>query len=288
MTTDRNPLAASLAAIRRPLVFVGLLSLFANLLMLTLPLYTLQLFDRVISSRSEATLAWLSLLALAALAVWTVLESLRSQILIRIGTWLEGMLGRETLARTLTMAAGEPKAVADLAQLRLFTSGKALPALFDLPWVPVYVLVMALIHPILGALAAVAVAVFLAMAWLNDLAVRAPQARANAAGMDAGRLAQALSRNRTIVTALGLTTPLTGRWADRRVAAMGAAQQGAMRTRLIAALVKGWRFAVQVAVMGLGAWLVLRQEIGAGAMVAGSILLGRGQAPIEGAIDTWR
>jgi PrtD family type I secretion system ABC transporter len=262
-----------------------LFSLAINILMLTSAFYMFQLFDRVLASRSIETLLYLTVIALAALATMGVLEMVRARMLVRIGGWVERRLGAPILARSVD-AANEGRSfgtqnLADLAQIRSFLGGPGILALFDVPWIPVYLLAIYLLHPQLGHLALLGAAVLLIVGALNERLTHRRLREASSAAAGLQRRADAMIRNATVVDGLGMMAQLAARWSS----AFSQAQEHRLlaneRSSMLVASAKFFRGGLQIAILGLGAYLVIQNQITAGAMIAASILLGRALAPVE-------
>lgn len=287
-----TPLSHALRAARRAFVAVGVFSFFLNLLMLVSPIYMMQVFDRVLSSGRTETLAYLTLIACVALVVMAALESLRSIVLNRIGIWLDrqlsGTLVATGLASTLAGASAGAQPLRDLAQIRGFIGGNGIMPLFDAPWAPLFVVIIWWMHPWLGALALVSALVLFGLALANEFATRTPLREANQISVSAYAQAEAAIRNADVVQAMGLLPGLLRSWHDRNGAMLGLQASAAERSALVVGASKFVRLFVQIAILGLGAFLVLKGELTAGGMIAGSILLGRALAPVEQAIGAWR
>ena len=287
-----------LAGCRTGLTAAALFSLAVNLLMLTSAFYMFQVFDRVLVSRSIETLLYLTLVALIALAALGLLEMIRGRILVRLGASIERRLSAQVLARSVDLANSGQSCgadrLADLGRIRSFFSSPGILAIFDTPWVPVYLLAIYLLHPYLGHFTLAGAVILLALALLNERTSHSRSKQAAAASGQIQRNAEGMIRNAAIVDALGLLPDLCRRW-SRGLAQVRLQQLRANdRSSIITALAKFSRLSLQVTILGLGAYLVIQHEITAGAMIAASILLGRALAPIEQAnahlrqaIATW-
>ena len=272
---------------------VGLFSVFVNLLQLTGPLYMLQVYDRVLGSQSEETLVALSLLAGCMFLAMGILDHVRGRVLARIGARMQDRLDARVFGaamQRLTLQPGDLSALAaqrDLEAIRTMWSSQVLMAMFDMPWTPVFIAAIFVFHPLLGWLA-VGGGVFLVfITLLNQRLTHAPMNRANALGMQAERAADMIKAESETVLALGMTGAAFGRWQKARVAALTTTIEAADLSGVFGAITKTFRMFLQSAMLGLGAWLVLRGELTAGAMIAGSILMGRALAPIEQAVGQW-
>jgi PrtD family type I secretion system ABC transporter len=293
-STTHPDLAAALRECRRAFGSVALFSGMVNLLMLAGPLYMLQIYDRVLSSRSVPTLVALSLFLVGAYAFQGALDLIRARVVVRAAAVLDRRLALSVHGAVIRLAiasrqSGEtPQPVRDLDQIRTFLTSAGPIAIVDLPWVPVFLTICFLIHPWLGVAATVGGAVLFTMTLLTERASRTP---ARVAAQDAGRrsiMMEAQRRGGETVVAMGMAGALAQRWAqinNRYIAATGRLSDIAGS---LGSISKVLRLLLQSVILGLGAYLVLRQELTAGAMVAASIMMGRALAPIETAIANWR
>jgi PrtD family type I secretion system ABC transporter len=290
MSNDRL-LATALERCRPPILWIAAFSLLINILMLTSSLYMMQVFDRVLASGSLATLAFLTLAAAGALGLMSGLDFIRSRILGQLGEWLERRLAAPALERSLDgVLAGRNDrmdALRDLDTVRGFFGG-GVTFLFDAPWVPVYLAVIYLLHPILGHMAVAAAVVLFALAMLNSRVTAKPLAASGLAGRRAMRTAEAALRNAEAVEAMDLMPGLIRRWEADHEHQLGHQATVAFRGAVLINTTKFLRQMVQIAILGLGAWLVVRHELTGGTMIAGSILLGRALQPVELAVGGWK
>ncbi|HEX5077664.1 MAG TPA: type I secretion system permease/ATPase, partial [Geminicoccaceae bacterium] len=287
-----TPLDDALRQARRGLLVVAGLSLFLNLLALTSPLYMFQVFDRVLASGRVETLVALTAVAAFALLCLGALEVIRARALGRISTWLDRALARTVLTASLGEAlAGRPiggQAMADLAQLRGFINSQAVFSILDAPWTPVFVAVIWLLHPWLGVLALLSALLLFTLALANELLTRAPLASASQAWLTAQRDYETALRNAEVVQAMGMLPALLARWQGDQQRVLDGQALAGDRTGLIYGTSKFARLLVQIAILGLGAYLVLEGALTGGGMIASSILLGRALAPVEQAIGAWK
>lgn len=288
---DNQP-SALLSRCREGLVAVGLLSTAVNLLMLTVPIYMLQVYDRVIPGSSSETLVYLTILAAGALAAMAVLDVLRSRIMVRIGIWIDRVLSPALFARGIENALrGVPyqtDALRDLATIRNYLGAVGIMALFDAPWMPIYLIFIFALHSTLGLLATAGAALLIGLAIANHLLTSEKLNRANLASTFGCQNAEMAFRNAEVVEAMGMTPALTRRWEEVNSDVLQFQENVSDTSGLINAWIKSLRLFLQVAVLGLGAWLVLRQELTAGGIIAASIIMSRALAPVEQAIGTWR
>jgi len=272
---------------------VGLFSAFVNLLMLTGPLFMLQVYDRVLGSRSEATLVALVVLVAFLYLMMGILDTVRGLVLGRIGADFQSRLDGRVFSAALRKAAlsptpmSAPSSVRDLESVQRFITSPVLGAFYDLPFTPLFLFGIALFHPYLGILAIAGGIVLVGLTIANQLSTRQPLDEANMRGQQAEYLSEQLRSEAEMVRSLGLTGAAFRRWNMQRERALKASitaqdRQGSYRTAS-----KTFRLFLQSAILGLGAYLVLQREITPGAMIASSILLGRALQPIEMIIGQW-
>ncbi len=272
----------------RWLVIAAAFSAVTNLLLLVVPLYSYQVLDRVLSSGHLGTLFWLSVIAGFAVAILGWLDGLRAAVLVQIGIRFEQQLGRQILqAQTVESGADGGEALRDLAAFRSFVTSGLTPFL-DVPWVPAFTMVLWLMHPVLGMTALISAAVLFALALLNERLLRRSTRLGGTLQLAAQRQADAVSRHIESISAMGMMSALADRWSVARDQALLAHQTGATVAAAIGGLVKTVRLAVQIAVMGIGAYLALKGELSSGGMIAASMLLSRSLAPVEQSMGAWR
>jgi ATP-binding cassette, subfamily C, type I secretion system permease/ATPase len=279
--------------IRRYFAYAGLFSLAINSLLLVPAIYMLQVFDRVLSSRHEETLVMLSVAALLALAVMAALDVLRARLLAACGVVLDRRLGPQVLqgllAQTSRLSGAEHlNGLRDVATLRNFLVGAGVIALFDAPWLPLFLVLIYLFHPVLGAVALAGALLMLALAALNERLTRAPLEQVLAAGRRAGRFVDAAAGNAETVSALGMQAAVTRRWQSLNEAALGEQAAASGLGATFAGLTKFTRQFIQMAMLGTGAYLVIALNLSAGVMIATTIILGRALAPVETLVAGWR
>ena len=291
-TRAATPLREAIGACRVQFVSVGLFSGVVNALQLTVSLYMMQVFDRVLATRNLDTLVYLTLIAIAAIGLLALLEAVRSQVMQRIGHWVEQRVAPEGFSRALeAQLRGQPyrmEALRDLAVCRSFLGSPASLAVFDVPWVPVYLLVIFLLHPLLGMLALGAAILLFGLTLVSELATAGPLREANNAIMAGQRRSEALLRNAEVIDSMGMHNAVLGRWQSGAAEQAAPTRRAADRAALLLSLTKFFRLAVQIALLGLGAYLALQQEMTSGASIAGSIIMGRALAPVEQLIGGWK
>jgi ATP-binding cassette subfamily C protein len=275
------------------LIAAILFSIFVNLLMLTGPLYMLQVYDRVLGSRSEATLIALSILVMFLFLAMGLLDHARSRLLARIGARLQAQLDRRVFEAGMTRASilpGDPLALSaqrDLQSMQQFWSSPVSAALMDMPWTPVFLAAIFIFHPMLGWMAICGGAVLVVLALVNQRMGKEPTLRANSANIMAEQMAERLKSEAELLRALGMTDAAFRRWSTARTEALSTSMTSSDLSGAFTSTTRTLRLFLQSAILGLGAWLVLQGELTAGAMIAGSIIMGRALAPIEQAIGQW-
>src|SRR5258706_13061054 len=282
-----------LALLRRPLLHVAGVSFFVNLLLLVPALFMLQVFDRVLASQSGETLLVLMLGVGVALALLLVLDYLRARLQGVAGNIVSESLSPVVTRIVIAQGArrsgrGSSESLRDVGALRALFSAQGLLALFDSPWVVVYVAVIWLAHPMLGIAAAAAALLMLALAVLNDFVTRREIEALQKAAAGATRYLEASLQNAEVAQTLGMTDALGARWRQKNAEGTALQQPTAAKTVAMAALTRTVRQAVQVLMMALGAWLVISGEASAGVMIATTTLLGRALAPVEQVVGSWR
>jgi PrtD family type I secretion system ABC transporter len=285
-----NPLTNRL---RRPLAYVAAFSCVVNLLLLIPALFILQVFDRVLVSQSRETLFMLLLGAAVALAIMLALDYLRGRLQVVAGNMIAETLS-PAVARIVLAArsrGGErtgDERLRDVATLRALFSMQGLVALFDAPWLLVYVAVIWLFHPVLGIAAALSAVVMLCLALLNDRMTRSGIEELQRTAVRAGGYLETSMANAEVVQALGMASALIDRWRGLNRKVTELQRPIARKTVAMAAVIRTLRQSIQIAVLALGAYLVITDKASAGIMVATTILLGRALAPVEQVVGSWR
>ena len=268
-------------------------SLLINMALLAPSLFMLQVFDRVLSTRSAETLVMLGLVTAVALGLMFVLDGLRGRLLALLGGLFERSEGRRVLQRVLDDAAAlDPQqqayALRDVGVVRAFLSGAGIVSLFDAPWMVVYIALIGLFSPFLGLLALVSCVILVLLAWINESATRSSLEQLQQATRDVGQFVDAALRSPEVVRALGMAPALGRRWEART----GSIQVKQLAIQRVAGWIgSGTRFfrqSIQVVMMGSAAWMVIQQQATAGVMIAVTIILGRALAPVESLIAHWK
>jgi len=275
-------------------VAVALISSIVSVLYLTGAFFMLEVYDRVVTSRSVPTLAALAALALLLYAFQGVLDIIRGRILVRIGGSLDDSLGKRVFG-TVLRAPLHPRPsgqgmqpMRDLDQVRGFLSGLGPTAFFDLPWMPLYLIICFIFHPLIGITATVGALILITLAILSEVLGRAPAREAVAQANVRNGLAEAGMRNAEVVKAMGMASRLEQAYGEANSRYMDLQRGASDITGGLGATSKVLRMVLQSAVLGVGAYLVIHGEATAGIMIAGSILAARALAPVELAIGHWR
>lgn len=274
------------------LTVAGVFSVAVNLLVMASPLYSFQIFDRVLGSAHVETLIYLTLIAGFAFAVLGCLDGLRASLMARIGTRFERQLAERLIAggvdRAAAGQAGGGQALRDLSQVRAFMGGPAIIPLFDAPWTPFFLIALYMLHPWLGVTALASAVVLFALALANEKLLRPSAHESNRLQHLAQRQAETAIRNAETVRAMGLMPALAARWRVNHEAGLMAQETNCDLSAAIGGLSKFVRSFVQVLIMAVGAYLALRGELTSGGMIASTMLLSRALSPVEQAIGSWR
>lgn len=289
----RSELAVTLYAFRREFLIVGIFSMVANVLMLAPTLYMLQVYDRVLVSRSELTLLVVSLITLFFFTVMAFAEWSRSRLLVRAGVRLDAVLSTRVFnasfeANLSQSGAPAQRAFTDLTEVRQFLTGNGIFAFFDAPWAPIYIGVLFFLHPFLGWVSIGFALVQAALAWFGHRRTIAPAEEASKAALDINLYLQGTLRNAEVVESMGMLAGLRQRWAQRHATYME--RQGATHalTHRITAISKWVRYCQQSFALGAGALLLIDGQLTAGGMIAANVLMTRALAPIDQIVNTWR
>ncbi|MFT0867797.1 type I secretion system permease/ATPase [Pseudomonas sp. CAM1A] len=293
--TGANVLPAALGvALKKGLIGAALFSGVINLLALIGPLFMLEVYDRVIPSRSLPTLVALGLLVAGVYLVFAVVDIIRSRVMSRIAAAVEGAL----CGQVFKVIAGAPlkivldqdplKPAQELDQIRAFIAGPGLMAFFDLPWMPVYLAVSFYIHPSLGWLALSMIALMVLLTWLTDRGTRQAMCDSAALASQRNRLGQQAHAGAEVLAAMGMTDRAAARWQTLLGRYATLQRRSADVSGFYGGITKALRQLVQSASLGVGAWLVIQGDLSGGAIVAASIIVARTLAPAEQIIGTWR
>ncbi|WCL53167.1 type I secretion system permease/ATPase [Gimibacter soli] len=287
-----SPFVTVMQACRRSVKAAAAFSLVLNLLQLTVPLYMMTLLDRVIGSGNTASLYLLTLIAVVALGVSAALDVLRSHILNRAASWLESRLGVELFPHVaMALHNGMPvkaQGLEDLWRLRSFMSSPGLLALFDIPWMVFYFIVLFLIAVPLGLLALIGAVVLLGIAIYNENSVRAVLSNAQNIAETSRDFVRSVQRSSDEIQSMGMMPAVMNRWLTHNIKALRDQYTSSTRAATNLALFKTFRMILQLAVLFTGAILVLGGNLSPGAIVGASLIMSRALAPVEQAITAWK
>ena len=289
----RSELSAALAACRKAFIGVALFSAMLNVLYLTGSFYMLEVYDRVLPSRSVPTLVGITILALVLFGFQGFLDIVRSRVLVRIAGSLDEAVSCRVYRVLVTLPLKAPtphgmQPLRDLDQIRSFLSTVGPAALFDLPWLPLYLGICFLFHPLIGIAATAGGLILVVVTLLTELLTRAPAGEAAGLGSSRAALAEAGRRNAEAIQAMGMADRLGALWGDCNRGYLAAQRRAADVAGGLGGLSKVLRVVLQSGVLGIGAWLVINGQATAGVIIASSILTSRALAPIELAIAHWR
>lgn len=289
-----NPVAVAFRPIRSAFWGVAIVSFVINILMLTGPVFMLQIYDRVLASGSVPTLVVIGSLAIVLYVFYGILEGVRGRILSRLGQRVDARLSGIVykVSNSLPVRLGRKSArlrpVQDLDTIRQFLSGPGPAAIFDIPWLPLYLGIVFLFHPLLGAVGLAGAVIISILIVANEYMSRRPTE--DAAGQSGRRTAAVESgqRNAEVVAAMGMQSTLTARWDAQNTEYLATQRRASDTTGIFGTAIKTIRFILQSAILAVGAWLAIQQEITPGVMIAASIMTSRALAPIEQAVAQWR
>ncbi|MEJ1298257.1 MAG: type I secretion system permease/ATPase [Candidatus Sedimenticola sp. (ex Thyasira tokunagai)] len=282
-----------LGSLRKGFLQVGFFSMFINLMMLIPPLYMLQVYDRVLTSRSKETLLLLTLLLGWMFLTMGVLEFVRSRMMVRLSSRLDALLNRRLYRSVMQLSLSQPGEVGsqpleDLSNIRQFISGSGIFAFFDAPWIPIYLAILFLFDSLFGLLALFAATLLGIFAIVNELSTRGLQRQSAEGQVAAMKAVDAQMRNAEVVRAMGMETALRERWFSAHAGSIKAQSKAADRAGVWVNLSKTLRLLFQSLMLGLGAYLAINNQITAGMVIAGSIILGRALSPIDQMIGVWK
>ena len=291
----RSPLSLALAANARTFVALGLVSGIINVLMLTGSVFMIQIYDRVLASRSLPTLIALSAMAVTAYVLQGGLDAIRARVLTLIGERIDAAVGPDAYKAVVDLPLRSARSgqetlqpFRDLEAIRGFMSGPGPTAFFDMPWLPVYLLLCYLLHPLLGYAATLAAILLLVITALTDLRGSRPTRAALEAQSRRNLLADNGQRGVEVIRAMGMMPALAERWRDVHIQNLAAQRRASFVIGGLSSLARAARMVVQSCMLGLGAYLAINGEISGGTIIAVSILASRALAPVDQAIGSWR
>jgi len=289
----RGELRKAIFQTKSAFVMAGFFSMFINILMLVPTLYMLQLYGRVVTSRSQETLIMLTSIVVVLFITLGLLEIIRSRVLIRISNKMDSLLNKRVFDSLFKLAEKYPNkassnALSDLTQIRQFMTGNGLFAFFDAPWLPIYVGVLFLFHPDYGYFSLVAIVILLIITTLNEYSTKSKLQEANKFNGEAMMYVNSNLRNAEVIHAMGMKDNIGKRWQDKHYKFLNAQSKASASASIWANTSKITRMMLQSLMLGLGGYLAIHNEVGSGMMVAGSIMLGRALAPLDLMVNTWK
>ncbi len=287
-----KPMLKILLKAKRSILYASLFSLAINLLMLAMPIYSMQILDRVMSSHSMETLIMLTVICVAWLAFLAVFMAVRSFIFNSITEWLDRTLAPYLLEDAITKSALGARINAsqhqrDLGTIKAFISG-GLGTLLDAPWSFIYILLIYMMAPLLGFVCIVGLVIMIGMGVINEVATKKVSGRASRESILSQQLADTASRNSEAIESMGMMDNIINNWKKIHLGSMEHQVIASHRANLIQSFSRFLRLLIQIAITGFGGYLVIQGEITSGAMIASSTLVGRALAPFEGAITLWK
>jgi len=282
----KNEIQQALQIFKRTFITIGVFSAITNMLALVPSLYMMQVYDRVLASQNELTLAMLTVLMLGAYLMLGALEMIRSFVLVRVGARFDMMMNKRVYTaafeQNLKSAGGNAgQAMADLTNVRQFLTGSALFAFFDAPWFPIYLAVIFLFQVPLGFFALGGTVILIALAVINERITRKPLKEANTLSVEAGNIATNNLRNAEVIESMGMLPNLMSRWFKVHSKFLNLQANASNKAGVITAATKFVQLSLQSLVLGLGALLVIEGKMSGGMMIAASILVGRATQPAQ-------
>ncbi|WP_428459703.1 type I secretion system permease/ATPase [Photobacterium makurazakiensis] len=288
----KETLSHAMQACKRDLAFVAVFSLAVNLLVLTLPIYSLQLFDRVLGSSSLDTLIALFVVAAGLLTAQAVIEHVRTLLLQRSGLKLDVSLSSHLLADSIRRSSKlnriEKQGLQDLTELRQFLVSPSTSAIFDIPWVPLFLAILFILHPYIGIVALIGSMIFCVLACFMMLTVRKPTEEAQKLGMKTSMELNDFLRNAPTLRAMGMADSVGALWNKRNFRLLDLQWKLNAKTGQLLAISRYFRSLLQAGILTVGVVLVLQNELGAGAIIASSIIMARVLSPFEQAVSGWK
>jgi PrtD family type I secretion system ABC transporter len=286
-------IGTGLSGYKRFLVWAAVFSVFVNTLTLGIPLYTIQVFDRVLPSGSGATLIVLTIAVLGGIAAANALEEVRARLLISLGIQFDAQLSKQLFERLVerdgdAASVAKSGAVRDLDTVRHALTGSAILTLFDLPWTPLFLLACFYLHPVLGIISLGGAVLVIGLAVLNQVLVGQRLATSAKLTEESYRLTEGVLGNAETVRAMGMLPELSKRWSDIRVQAIAMQADASAGNSSVSSVIKFVRYTLQVLIMGAGAWLAVGREISPGSLFAASLICTRALMPVDQLVGVWR
>ncbi len=290
---EKTEIQKALLSVKHSFISIGVFSFFINILMLVPALYMLQVYDRVVTSRSEETLVMLTLIVVWLFMTMGVLEFIRSRILIRVGNRLDQYMNVNLFASMFDRTVKEPgndsaQPINDMNNLRQYMSGNGPFAFFDAPWLPIYIAILFMFDPYFGIFGIVAAIILFLLAVANERSTKKLLEESGSESLASSNYAASCLKNAEVVSAMGMESSLRDRWLERHLSFLKKQSDASDRASVLTNMSKNLRLMFQSLILGLGAWLAINDEITPGMMIAGSIILGRALAPLDLLIGSWK
>jgi len=289
----KNEITEALQIFKKTFITIGVFSAITNMLALVPSLYMMQVYDRVLASQNELTLAMLTVLMLGAYLMLASLEMIRSFVLVRVGNRFDMMMNKRVYTAAFqqnlkTSGANAGQAMSDLTNVRQFMTGNALFAFFDAPWFPIYLAIIFFFQVPLGFFALGGTLILITLAVVNERITRKPLSEANSLSVEANTMATNNLRNAEVIESMGMLPNLMSRWFKVHSKFLGLQAEASNKAGMISAGTKFTQLSLQSLVLGLGALLVIEHKMSAGMMIAASILVGRAMQPVQQVIGAWK
>ncbi len=293
MTKEKNFLQEALFSSKKAFVYVFIFSAAINVLMLALPIYTLQVLDRVVSSQSMETLTMLTIVILGLFVAYAIFTFVRSLMLILVGKWLDQQIGDTLLRSTISTSSVVPgvsgsQSLRDLGTIKTFLTGPGVTALCDAPFAILFIVVLYMINFWPGTIALVGGIVLFVVAWMNEKVVSTAMKEANEKNTQNLHYVETSTRNAEVIEAMGMGGAIAAVWQKNNNDVLAAQTISSTRASILSSFAKFFRMCLQVTIMATGALLVMNGELTVGGIIACSILSGRALAPFEMAIGAWQ
>ncbi|KRE06690.1 hypothetical protein ASE63_23560 [Bosea sp. Root381] len=290
---ESDELQDALREMWRPFAVAGVLSSAVNLLYLSSPLYLMQVYNRVLVSENVTTLVMLTLILMIALATMGVIDAARSQLLIRCGVQLDAKLSGRVFDALVLRSARQgyskgAQQMRDLDQFRSFITGPGIYFAFDLPWIPLYLILLFVIHPALGTVATLGALFLLGLAVLNERITRSALRQSEASGNRAYVFTENILRHSDVVVGMGMQPAIERNWFASRDTMLAEQASASDRNAVVSSGIRFSRLLLQSLMLGVGAWLAIDHAIMPATIFAASIVMGRALVPVEQAVGTWR
>lgn len=288
-----NEIKAAIRSLRMYFLIAGGFSCLINLLYLSSPIYLMQVYNRVLLSENIPTLALLTLILTVALLVMAILDMARAQVLIRCGILLDQKLAGRVFSALIQKSSRQgfslgAQPLRELDEFRTFITGPGIYFAFDLPWIPLYLALLYLIHPILGLVATVGAVVLLGLAFLNDAVTRRPMEDAQAAARRSFVFTENIMQHADVIRAMGMQRAVEHHWQGSRVGMLQQQAFASDRNAWISSSIRFARLLLQSLMLGAGAWLAIDHALMPATIFAASIVMGRALIPVEQSVAAWK